>query len=317
MAEDGAPVATTPAPERTISVETSQGTLVVRRVSLGALARIAQRLTTTGSRDEPALLDALVREVVGERRRVEGESHQPTLTLPAERFASLGDEDRRSIAAAVLTLEGVKAAGEGLVDDPRDLLVRRYGAMLDTDALAFTVAVPGSDPHPGGDTAPESAATLSQLVLFDMPPTVPKRRRAEDADAESGAHAETAARAQRTRLEDTVQRQGALIERQAMERESAHAEVTLLASRLGDARDETRLYRRFATAAAIGGLIVAVILAGFVVSARRDLGAQRDAYESRLAEQQRALDRAAAQRAPPPANAPASRSARRPRSSGR
>ncbi|MCL4746921.1 MAG: hypothetical protein KJZ83_16125 [Burkholderiaceae bacterium] len=302
-----------PVPERTISVETSLGTLVVRRVSLGALARIARRLNATGSRDEAALLDALVREVVGERRRIEGETHQPSQTLPAGRFASLVDEDRRSIAAAVLTLEGIKAAGEGLVDDPRDLLVRRYAPMLDTDAPVFPAPIASGEAHPGGVAPTGDGTVAAQFVLFDAPPATPMRRRADDGEARSGARVETAARAQRTRLEDTVQRQGALIERQAMEREAAHAEVTRLASRIVDARGETRLYRRLATAAAITGLIVALVLAGFVLSLRRDLAAQREAYELRLAEQQHALERAAAQRAPLPAGSAASGNARRPR----
>lgn len=303
-------------PERTISVETSQGTLIVRRVSLGALARIAHRMSAAPVRDESVLLDALVREVVGERRKIEGELHEPTHTLTADRFAQLNDDDRRSIAAAVLTLEGIKAAGEGLVEDARDVLVQRYAPMLDTDPLALATLgglVPGAaDVASAGDVARAGG----QLALFNLPPPAALRRRADDPQPE-GVRAEsaarTAARAQRTRLEDTVQRQGALIERQAMEREAAHAELTQLAIRVDDARTETRMYRKLAIAAASIGLVVALALGGYAISLRRDAAAQRDAYEARIAEQQRALERATATPPPAPTDTKSTRKSRQPK----
>lgn len=313
------PAAPGGAPDRTISVETSQGTLIVRRVSLGALARIAHRMSATMARDETVLLDALVREVAGERRKVQGQSHEPAHTLTADRFAQLNDDDRRSIAAAVLTLEGIKAAGEGLVEDARDVLVKRYAPMLDTDPLALATLgglVPGAaDVASAGDVARAGG----QLALFNLPPPPSMRRRADDPQPE-GARAEsaarTAARLQRTRLEDTVQRQGALIERQAMEREAAHAELTQLAIRVDAARTEARMYRKLAIGAAGIGLAVAVALGGYAISLRRDAAAQREAYEARIAEQQSALDRAAAARnaAPPaPPERPVTRKSRQPK----
>ena len=138
----------TPRPERTITVETQAlGAVKVRRNSLGGMARIAERMRAEGSHDETALGEALVAEVVVAGLENEGDAEREggPDEAPDARLARLSDEDRRSIAAAVLTLEGVKGAGDGVFEDPRATLARRYSHVLETQRQREQAGAPPAD----------------------------------------------------------------------------------------------------------------------------------------------------------------------------
>jgi hypothetical protein len=159
--------------ERTITVETSElGPVRVRRLSLGGMARIAERLRAEGQHDEIALGDALVTEVLVagmEGDPVPGE--QPPDAFDHARLALLSQEDRRSIAAAVLTLEGIKATGDGVLEDPRSVLARRYSHVLETGRAVDRESLPVDEAFADSQPA-QPAAPSPQISLFNdiLPP---------------------------------------------------------------------------------------------------------------------------------------------------
>ena len=179
--------------ERTITVDTQAlGAIRVRRISLGGMARIAERMRAEGSHDETALGEALVAEVVvagleGRGGAGTGEAADDASGAAGEdlaaRLARLSDEDRRSIAAAVLTLEGVKGAGDGVFEDPRATLARRYSHVLETrrDHETPAQAAPDSGAGHGPAAAPQGEDPgAGQIALFEnlqppRPPPPPRR----------------------------------------------------------------------------------------------------------------------------------------------
>jgi len=319
------PFAGSPAPrgsrrERAIAVETEGlGLVKVRRVSLGGIARCADRLREAGPvavASDDALVDALIEEVLtvgdGPRRRAD-----------TEQLGRLSDDDRRSIAAAVLTLEGVKAAGDGVLQDPLVSLVTRYGPVVGVGERArrvpaslalmpeTTVGREPARPTPGeptraaaGDLPPDRAAAHDfslpediqaarlattpepQIPLFDsgeLPPPLPEPRLPPD-----GVAAPAATRAARVQADQSRDRLHQLIDAQhhalidvSDGQRALAAEVEALTARLAQSDAAARRLRLFAGASA-GAAAIALMLmvAQTVVSART---------ERQLADEQRQL----------------------------
>ena len=292
--------------ERTITVETGElGPVRVRRISLGGMARIAERLRAEGVHDEAALGEALVAEVVVSSLDEEGGSETaPRAADPFDtaRLALLSEDDRRSIAAAVLTLEGVKAAGEGVLEDPRRTLARRYSHVLDTQRHA-----PGDGAQRAAqpeDVAQEAAPAqtppeVPQFALFEglAPPLSPAAAGAGTGPGE-GARATPAARApgawerERARLEADVADLEALLAQQAEQREALEAGAAAAVDRERGAIRSARRYRWLA--AALLALLVVGVGAQFawIGMLRRDAAQQRAQFDSELRTQRQALEQA-------------------------
>jgi hypothetical protein len=287
--------------DRTITVETAElGPVRVRRLSLGGMARIAERLRAEGNDNEIALGDALVAEVI-----VAGMEGDP---LPGDnepdpfdtaRLALLSEQDRRSIAAAVLTLEGVKAAGDDIVEDPRSVLARRYSHVLDLGGRpdqATTARLLVAD-----ESLPaEPSASHPQIALFAgmIPPAPPPGQGGSAADnPKPGSRGSAWEREKNDLLADIADLQ-ALVD---IERERNDALEEQLAGQ--NARKSRRgmpaltaewLERYRWPAVAVLAAIALAIIAQFIwiASLRSEMAEQRSAFETRAAQQQKALDEA-------------------------
>lgn len=324
--------------ERTITVETGGlGAVRVRRMSLGGIARIAQRLRDEGVHDDAALGEALVSEVVIAGIGSPGdESGGAPAPVDAARLALLSDEDRRSIAAAVLTLEGVKATGDDVREDPRTILARRFARVLDTRS-----AIPVDEADAAAATVGATAvpAASAQFPLFEglrPPPDAASASAPPAPDAARQAPPSRAWERERARLEADVADLEALLAQQAEQRETLEAREAAAGERAQAAERAARRYRLLA--GGVLALLVVVLGAQFawIGMLRNDLAEQRAEFDERLRAQQQALeqakrtaaeataraDRLAAQRlvrpAPAPAPArPAAPSTRPPTSSAR
>jgi hypothetical protein len=304
--------------ERTITVDTQAlGAIRVRRISLGGMARIAERMRAEGSHDETALGEALVAEVVvagleGRGGAGTGEAADDASGAAGEdlaaRLARLSDEDRRSIAAAVLTLEGVKGAGDGVFEDPRATLARRYSHVLETrrDHETPAQAAPDSGAGHGPAAAPQGEDPgAGQIALFEnlQPPRPPPA--GEPARAAPSARAPQAWESERASLQAEVADLEALLARQAEQRDALEASVGAAGEQVRDAQRVARGQRWLAAAA----LALVVVVAGaqfiWIGVLRRDVAEQRAQFEARLQTQQQALEEA--QRAAAQANARAER----------
>jgi len=319
--------------ERSITVETEGlGQLKVRRVSLGGIARCADRLRAGASTDDDALLDALITEVAG----LGGESGTGwRRRLGAEQIGRLTDTDRRSIAAAVLTLEGVKAAGEGVVRDPLASLADRYGPMVGLGERARRPAAPIElDPTPpaaeeasgpqvpaghlheqGGDAA-GTAGAEPQIPLFDpaqVPPANAHRLPEHDAVAAPGTRAaRAAAEKARAHIEHELDAQQHALLGVADDHRALAAEVAALAARAERAETAARRNRWMAVGAVAVAAVLAIAQTIAGANLRRDLHAQQQQLQEQLRQQGEVLrdlraqlaargERAASPRAPAPA----------------
>ncbi|MEK9719825.1 MAG: hypothetical protein VW257_01975 [Quisquiliibacterium sp.] len=288
-----------PRPERTITVETAElGPVRVRRLSLGGMARIAERLRADGNDDEIALGDALVAEVI-----VAGMQNDP---LPDDqgpdpfdnaRLALLSEQDRRSIAAAVLTLEGVKAAGDDIFEDPRSALARRYSHVLDLQSQSGQPATArllmADDP-----VRAEPPDRHPQIALFEgmaAPAAPPAGSTAETARAPSRASAwekeKTALLADIADLQELVE----------IEREHNLDLQDQLASQAAPPQGRgwqdwlfRWLPRRRWLAVAVPAVVVLVLVAQYlwIASLRGDIATLRSAFQARAAAHQQALEQA-------------------------
>lgn len=323
--------------QRAIAVETEGlGLVKVRRVSLGGFARCADRLRAEGRSDDDALVDALIDEVVTMGGDAAGESPDP------ERLGQLTDTDRRSIAAAVLTLEGVKAAGEGVLQDPLVSLAERYGPMvgLGDHARALPSALQESDdpagtPDPGFSLPGEAASAAlagapePQIPLFDrtvLPPT-PEHRLPEDAAPAAPTRAARAAAEQsKTRFQQLLDAQNqALLELEG-EHRALVAEAAALSDRADRAERAARRHRWVTGAAVAAALLIVIAQAVSGIRAERRLEEAIGQLESKLQRQGEALgelraaaarnERGAAARAPKPAAGPAPTTRPRARTDG-
>lgn len=322
--------------ERTITVETGGlGAVRVRRMSLGGIARIAERLRHEGVHDEAALGEALVCEVVIAGIGAPGdEAGGAPAPVDADRLALLSDEDRRSIAAAVLTLEGVKATGDDVREDPRTILARRFARVLDTRSAMPVDEADAAAAAPGAAAEPAASA---QIPLFEGLLHPPDPATASAPPAPEAARQALPSRAwerERARLEADVADLEALLAQQAEQREALEAREAAAGERARAAERGARRYRLLA--GALLAVLVVVLGAQFawIGMLRNDLAEQRAEFDERLRAQQQALeqarrtaaeataraDRLAAQRlvrpAPAPAR-PAAPSARPPTSSTR
>lgn len=283
--------------ERTITVETGGlGAVRVRRLSLGGIARIAQRLREEGVHDEVALADALVCEVViagigAAAGAADGEPGDVAAPVDAQRLALLSDEDRRSIAAAVLTLEGVKAAGEDVREDPRTILARRFARVLDMRGAATPGDVDvDADAHAGDARAAQPAGS-TQLPLFEglLSPPQPT---AASPDPTRTAPPPRAWERERERLQADVADLEALLAQQAEQREALEAREAAAGERAQAAERAARRYRWLAG----GTLAVLVVVLGaqfaWIGMLSNDLAEQRAQFDERLRAQQQALDQA-------------------------
>jgi len=298
--------------ERTIIVETGElGPVRVRRLSLGGMARIAERLRAEGMHDDAALGEALVAEVVVASLDQDdtGDARSPD-PFDTARLALLSEDDRRSIAAAVLTLEGVKAAGDGVVEDPRTTLARRYSHVLDTKQSADLgdAALPAAHAMPGDDLAAGSAAggnaveapATPQFALFEgliappgataaaSPAAASDAARAGPATARSGAAWER----ERARLQADVADLEALLAQQAQQREALESSVATATGRERDALHWARRYRF-----AAGGLLAVLVVAlgaqfAWIGMLRRDAAQEQARLTEALRAQRQELEQA-------------------------
>ncbi len=317
--------------ERTITVETEAlGVVRVRRVSLGGMARIAERMRAEGSHDETALGEALVAEVVvagledrgaaltGEGSAATGQGADGAASAADEdlgaRLARLSDEDRRSIAAAVLTLEGVKGAGDGVLEDPRATLARRYSHVLETQRhhgpSTQAAADPGADPAGPVPTREGEDPEVGQIALFQnlqppRPATGATPPAGEPARATPSARPPPAWERERASLQADVADLEALLAQHAGQREALESSVAAAGEQVRAAQQVARRQRWLAAAAL--ALVVVVSGAQFIWIGvlRRDVAEQRAQFEARLQTQQLALEEA--QRAAAQASARAER----------
>lgn len=115
---------------RSLGVSTQgAGEVRVRRVTLGGIARAAERLRAAGEPGPDALVDALIAEALAPSA-ASGAGGAAARRLDPATLARLSDEDKRAIAVAMLTLEGVKADGADVHQDPRAALAQRYGPIV-------------------------------------------------------------------------------------------------------------------------------------------------------------------------------------------
>jgi len=290
--------------DRTITVETAElGPVRVRRLSLGGMARIAERLRAEGNDNEIALGDALVAEVIVagmEGDPLPGE-HEPD-PFDTARLALLSEQDRRSIAAAVLTLEGVKAAGDDVVEDPRSVLARRYSHVLDLGSRpehTATARLLVADERLPGAPA-ESAESHPQIALFEgmIPPAATPAQTGGGTDNPKSSSRGNAWEKEKAELLADI---ADLQELVALERERNDDLQDQLA---GQHAREPRsglpalsaewLERYRWPAVAVLSAIVLAVIAQFIwiASLRSEMAEQRIAFETRAAEQQKALDEA-------------------------
>ncbi len=291
----------TPRPERTITVETEAlGAVKVRRISLGGMARIAERMRAEGSHDETALGEALVAEVVVAGLDDEGErAHErgPDEALD-ERLARLSDEDRRSIAAAVLTLEGVKGTGDGVLEDPRATLARRYSRVLETQRHRAHSGVPPADGDadpgaPRGGTDGERG--VAQIALFEdllAPTPAPLAAAApgEPARAPAATRSPAAWERERATLQADIADLEALLAQQAEQRETLEASVAAAGEQVRAAQRTARLQRWLAAASLALVVVVGGAQFAWIGMLRNDIAEQRAQFEARLQAQQKALE---------------------------
>jgi hypothetical protein len=312
--------------ERSITVETEAlGLLRVRRVSLGGIARTAERLRSAGTGDDHALVDALIAEVAAAGDGAGG----PRRRIAADQVAKLTDTDRRSIAAAVLTLEGVKAAGEGVVEDPLASLVLRYGPVVGVgeharrprpvldepaaDPHATEAAPPPERPGSGDDQAelPDEAAPLEagahgpehelpgehhaavaiqgsepQIPLFD-PGQVPPgvAHRLPEREAPSAAEARASRAAERARIEELIDAQHRTVLGVADEQHALAAEVAALAQRAERAEADARRNRWLAIGAVAAAAVLSAGQALWFSSARTTLADEQQQLRARVDQQ--------------------------------
>lgn len=326
--------------ERSITVETEAlGLVKVRRVSLGGIARCADRLRADRSTDDDALVDALIVEVATIGTGA-GAGRRPD----AAQIGRLSDSDRSSIAAAVLTLEGVKAAGEGVLQNPLTSLVQRYGPVVGLrdrrrppTSLILADAVPNATPAaeyslPGhAESVAIAAEPEPQIPLFDgaqLPPAPHHRLPDQDAgDAAPTRAARVAAERSLAHFQELLDAQQHRLLEVADEHRALTAEVAALAARAE--RAEVRARRSRWVAAAVLGVALVLTLAQAILVARteRRLAAEQQQLRTQVLQQGEALKelrnaapRAAAPRAPaarPPAQPNVSRERARPAGSGR
>ena len=300
--------------ERTITVETQAlGVVRVRRISLGGMARIAERMRAEGHHDETALGEALVAEVV-----VAG-LPDDAATGPAEdlgaRLGQLSDEDRRSIAAAVLTLEGVKGAGDGVLEDPRATLARRYSHVLETrrhDDQLEHVTGTGEDAHGVAASPPDAVPGAAQIPLFAglLPPSpAPASAHADGEPARPASRAPASWERERATLQADIADLEALLSQQAQQREALEADVASADDKTLAAQRAARRHRWLAAAALALLVVVAGAQFAWIGMLRHDAAEQRTQFEAQLQLQQQALEQA--QRDAVDANARAERLAAR------
>jgi hypothetical protein len=330
VADASAPAARSAPPpsrrERSIAVETEAlGLLRVRRVSLGGIARTAERLRSAGTGDDHALVDALIAEVATSGDGAGG----PRRRIAADQVAKLTDTDRRSIAAAVLTLEGVKAAGEGVVEDPLASLVLRYGPVVgvgeharrtkpvleDTPSDPPASEVVPAPQHPEGldDQAelPDQAAlpeagghgeehrlpgeqhavvtaqgSEPQIPLFD-PGQVPPgvAHRLPEREAPSAAEARASRAAERARIEEMIDAQHRTVLGVADEQHALAAEVAALAQRAERAEADSRRNRWLAAGAIGAAVALSAAQALWFASASSRLADEQQQLRARLDQQ--------------------------------
>lgn len=325
--------------ERSITVETEAlGLVKVRRVSLGGIARCADRLRADRSTDDDALVDALIGEVATIGTGAGG--RRPD----AAQIGRLSDSDRSSIAAAVLTLEGVKAAGEGVLQNPLTSLVQRYGPVVGLRdrrrppaSLILADAAPNAAQVaeyslPGhAESVAIAAEPEPQIPLFDgaqLPPAPHHRLPDHDAGAPAPARAaRVAAERSLAHFQELLDAQQHRLLEVADEHRALTAEVAALAARAE--RAETRARRSRWAAAAVLGIALLLTLAQAMLVSRSEqrLAAEQQRLRTQVLQQGEALKelrnaapRAAAPRPPvarPPAQPNVSRERARPAGSGR
>ena len=128
---------------RPLTVQTEGlGPVRVRRITLGGVAASADRLRSLPDPDGAALVDALIAQA----------TTREGAPLDSHALDGLSEQDRRAIATAMLTLEGIKAGGEESPEDPRAMLARRYHEIVGTSP-----SVPAA--HDSSDE-PEADATV-------------------------------------------------------------------------------------------------------------------------------------------------------------